>query len=349
MPINQIVTPLDSAILDSGEQYSLYFKIVNHSLKELLRSVKKYYIFSDQESVFFKQYCELFTYSIEAMRIKYLYDKEESMRIDLTDSGFPNYLEFRYLYNDLLLRHEHIGKLPKLEALKTDFLDQLMKDKEHIPENKLHQAASIIYYTTIDKNYIFNRFIQGKIIETEAYDSTYVVSWCFYDITFNRPFICFMYFDYTGKKVEEYTNDIYEVLKNTADRSMDLDAMAYGIDKKLPKLTPKKIRRVDLGPLHSVFAKDENIITHALMTGIVKKEIELSSFALSLTIDQIHTKGSFKEGGFLSSTELQVWNIEKQENYLFAPHRMIQMLYAKTPAFIDTLMVAPFEINKLEE
>ena len=49
-------------------------------------------------------------YSIEAMRVKYMYDEEENMKVDLTDSGFPNYLEFRYLFNDLELREDYLGK-----------------------------------------------------------------------------------------------------------------------------------------------------------------------------------------------------------------------------------------------
>ena len=348
MPVNQIVTPLDSAVLDSKEQYSFYFKMVDHVLNELLSALRKYYICSNQETVFFKQYCELLSYSIEAMRVKYMYDEEENLRVDLTDSGFPNYLELRYLYNDLLLRHEHIGKLPAVEELKAEFLDSLMKDKKHVSKEKLHQASSIIYYTTIDKNYIFKRFVQGKIIETEEYDASYLVSWSFYDIGSNRPFVCFMYFDYDGKRIDEYTSEIYEALQQVADRNMDLDAMAYGIDKKLDKVRPKKIRRIDLGPLHTVFAKDENNITHVLLSSIAKKDIELSSFALSLKIDQAVSTGVFKEGGLLSSQKLQIWKVERAEKYLFAPHRIIQLLYAKLPKLIDSLSAEPFEAKELK-
>lgn len=347
MSVNQIVTPLDSAVLDSKEQYSMYFRIVNHVLKELIRTLKKYYIFSNSESVFTKQYCKLLLYSIEAMRIKYLYDKEARMKIDLTESGFPNYLELRYLYNDLLLREDYIEKLPEIEDLKNEFLDQLLRDKKHISEEKLHQASSILYYTTIDQKYIFKRFIQGKIMQTEEYDAQYMISWSFYDVASNRPFICFMYFNYSGKNLSEYTQEIYEVLKINADRSMDLDTMAYWIDKKLSKISPTAIRRVDIGPIHSVFAKDENSITHAVLTGIVEKEIKLDSFVLSLTVDMVKTKGSFKEGGFLSSQQLQVWDSEKSKKHLFASHRMIQLLHDKLPDLIDGLEVEPFEIEEI--
>ena len=90
----------------------------------------------------FKQYCDLLLYSIEAMRVKYMYDEEENMKVDLTDSGFPNYLEFRYLFNDLGLREEFLGKLTDIEVLKEEFLDTLMRKKEPISKGnyfKQHQ------------------------------------------------------------------------------------------------------------------------------------------------------------------------------------------------------------------
>ena len=96
-----------------------------------------------------------------------------------------------------------------------------------------------------------------------------------------------MYFDYDGKNVEKYKDAIYEVLKSTADRDMLLDTMAYSIDRKLPDLMPKHIKRIDLGPLHNVFAKDENLVTHTILESIAKKEIPLESYALSLRVDEV--------------------------------------------------------------
>ena len=72
-----------------------------------------------------------------------------------------------------------------------------------------------------------------------------------------------MYFNYDGKNIEKEKDKIYQVLKESADREMSLDTMAYTIDRKLPEIQPKHIKRIDLGPLHNVFAKDENEITHA--------------------------------------------------------------------------------------
>jgi len=344
-----IVTPLDSAVLDSKEQYVFYHKKVDFVLKELIVSIQKNKLCTDQELVFFKQYCDLLLYSIEAMRVKYMYDEDDNMKVDLTESGFPNYLEFRYLFNDLALRDNYLNKLKTVESLQNEFLDQLLRRKQPVRKDRLFQAASIVYYTSVEQKYIFNRFVQGKIIKSpKGFTQEYMTSWSFYDVANNRPFFCFMYFDYDGKSIEKDKSEIYGILRNTADRNMNLDTMAYGIDRKLKDIRPKFIKRIDLGPFHNVFAKDENQITHAILQSIAKKEIPLESYALSLTIDEVQSVDEFSEGGYFSKQTLQKWNAIKTNNYVFAPHRIIQLLYSKTPELMNGLAKAPIEVSALK-
>ncbi len=349
MSINHIVTPLDSAILDSKEHYVFYHKMVDFAFKELIVAVQRQKICSDIEVKLFKQYCDLLLYSVEAMRVKYMYDEEDNMKVDLTDSGFPNYLEFRYLFNDLELRDEYLGKLTPIATLKEEFLDTLLRKKEPIKKSKLFQASSIVYYTSVDKQYIFNRFVQGKILNApEGIDAKYMTSWSFYDVSHNRPFICFMYFNYDGTDARDAKDEIYEILKAVADRDMSLDTMAYTIDRKLPKVSPKLIKRIDLGPLHNVFAKDEHQVTHTILESIGKKEIPLESYAFSLRVNEVTSKSEFKEGGFFSKQVLQRWDDVFKQKYVLAPHRIIQLLYNKMPEMMNKLAKPPIEIANLK-
>ena len=349
MSINHIVTPLDSAILDTKEQYVFYHKMIDFAFKELIVAVQRQKLCNEQEVLLFKQYCDLLLYSIEAMRIKYMYDEEDNMKVDLTDSGFPNYLEFRYLFNDLELREDYLGKLTPIATLKEEFLETLMHKKETIKKSKLFQAASIVYYSSVNKQYIFNRFVQGKIISAPQNSvGNLLISWSFFDVSHNRPFICFMYFNYEGNRINDYKDEIYDVLKTTSDRDMSLDIMAYTIDRKLPKVSPKLIKRVDLGPIHNVFAKDENEVTHAILEGIGKKEIPLESYAISFKIDEVKSGSEFKEGGFFSKQILQKWDEAFKQRYVFAPHRIIQLLYNKTPEIMNKLEKPPIQIAELK-
>lgn len=349
MSINHIVTPLDSAVLDSKDQYVFYHKKVDFALKELITSVKFNTLCTEQETTYFKQYCDLLLYSIEAMRVKYMYDDEDNMKVDLTDSGFPNYLEFRYLYNDLSLRDNYLDKLKDVSELQEDFLTQLMHKKEPVRRDKLFQAASIVYYTSVEQKFIFNRFVQGKIIQAEAgSQAEYMISWSFYDVSLNRPFVCFMYFNYDGKNPESDKEEIYETLKNTADRKMALDTMAYGIDRRLKNVMPKHIKRIDLGPFHNIFAKDENTLTHSILESIAKKEVPLESYALSFKIDEVFSGSEFKEGGYFSKQTLQKWSDVVKQKYVFAPHRIIQLLYNKNPEIMNKLAKPPFQVADLK-
>jgi hypothetical protein len=157
-----------------------------------------------------------------------------------------------------------------------------------------------------------------------------------------------MYFDYNGSKISDYKDKIYEVLKNSADRKMSLDTMAYAIDRKLPDVFPKHLKRIDLGPLHNVFAKDQNEITHAILSSISKKEIPLESYAVSLKVDEVFSGSEFKEGGFFSKQTLQNWSDVVKQKYVFAPHRIIQMLYNKTPDIMNTLAKPPIQMADLK-
>jgi len=328
MGINQIVTPLDSTVLETKEQYIVYFKIVKHAFNALVDSIKKESICTKEEATFVKQYCELLIYSLEAFRIKYLFNDEEKMKIDVTESGFPNYLEFRYLFNDLELKQEHVNKLPKVSEVKAEFLETLLKEKQPISHRKLEQAASIIYYSSVEQQYIYKRFIQGKILPVKSPDAKHVVSWSFYDVTYNRPFICFMYFNLEGDdRIEDAKEEIYKVLESTADRDITIDMMAYAIDKKLPNVFPKRLKKIDLGPLHSVFAKDELAVTHVILKAIVEKTFDLSAYALSLKIEEAVSVKEFEEGGFFNKQTLQVWEKSKSKNHLFCSHRVMQSLY----------------------
>jgi hypothetical protein len=124
--------------------------------------------------------------------------------------------------------------------------------------------------------------------------------------------------------------------------------MAYAIDRRLPKISPKLIKRIDLGPLHNVFAKDENDITHAILKSIGQKEIPLESYAISLRLDELKSNSEFKEGSFFSKQILQKWDTVIQQKYVFAPHRIIQLLYNKTPELMNKLAKGPIEISGLK-
>ena len=156
-----------------------------------------------------------------------------------------------------------------------------------------------------------------------------------------------MYFDYEGKNIEKYKERIYEVLRTVADREMSLDTMAYTIDRRLPDVFPKYLKRLDLGPFHNMFAKDENDITHTILESIASKEIPLESYVFALNMDELKSTDTFKEGNFFSNQVLQKWGTIERKGYLFAPHRIIQLLYNKMPGLVAKLSKPPIQLADL--
>ena len=130
---------------------------------------------------------------------------------------------------------------------------------------------------------------------------------------------------------------------------MALDTMAYAIDRKLPSVFPRYLKRIDLGPLHNVFAKDENLITHTILESIGKKEIPLESFAVSMTIDEVFSGSEFKEGSFFNKQILQKWSKVITQAYVFAPHRIIQLLYNKASDVMSKLALPPIELSSFKK
>jgi hypothetical protein len=84
-----------------------------------------------------------------------------------------------------------------------------------------------------------------------------------------------------------------------------------------------------------------------LLESISKKIISLESYAISLKIDEVFSGSEFTEGGYFTKQTLQKWSDVIEQNYVFAPHRVIQMLYNKTPEIMDRLAKPPIQLAGL--
>ncbi|MEN8885478.1 MAG: hypothetical protein ABF246_03750, partial [Winogradskyella sp.] len=81
---------------------------------------------------------------------------------------------------------------------------------------------------------------------------------------------------------------------------------------------------------------------------IANKEIPLESYAISFKIDELKSASEFKEGGFFNKKTFQKWDAMFRQRYVFAPHRIIQMLYNKTPEIMNKLAMPPIQLSELK-
>jgi len=343
LELQAIPTEFDNAMLESDDQYAEYFKIVNHALTNFLNHSQEMIdedALTVMETKITKQYCLLLLNTLGAMRLRYLHDEDNSLHLDMTLSGFPNFNEMRYIVNDLEAKETRLQDFPEELELKEHILQHIMKRKEHVPKRLLHKASLFKYYSSIDADNLFHRFTQGKIVQ--GVDSDRIVSWSFYDISANRTFLCFLHFDITEKEID--TQALYTSIQKHGYRLTPLEVMANQIDVDIPNLKPKMLKCLDMGPLFSTFAKDEHEITHTLLEGIKNKELSPNAFALKVRVDVLKATGERevkKENFLYERTQiLQTYTIANREmgstyhhEYVFAPHRVLQLLSDKLPEF----------------
>ena len=107
-------------------EYERYFKFVTHVLDAFTTRFAPKDGTQEQEVMVIRDLALRFLITLKALGLKYLFEDQEQMRIDLTASGFPNHMELRKLGADLELLKK--GALPSVnvEHIKRQLLDKLI-------------------------------------------------------------------------------------------------------------------------------------------------------------------------------------------------------------------------------
>ena len=86
---------LDRIRFETNDEYVNYFNFIKEAFNQLIDSLKSRTNDNPIEIAILKEFLQKYLNSIELLRFKYLFEEEDKMAIDLTDSSFPNYLEFK--------------------------------------------------------------------------------------------------------------------------------------------------------------------------------------------------------------------------------------------------------------
>ncbi|MEO1011039.1 MAG: hypothetical protein AAFX53_07000, partial [Bacteroidota bacterium] len=87
---------------------------------------------------------------------------------------------------------------------------------------------------------------------------------------------------------------------------------------------------------------------HTLLRAIVDKTLDLTSYIISLSLEEAVSEGQFAEGNFFSKQQLQVWKAHSPKKYVFTSHRVMQILYDTIPETLHGLAQDPIEIPALK-
>lgn len=357
MDISQIITPEDNVKLESKQQYQFYFDLVQHAMTTLVEGTRRLHNdqVSQQETEFVRLCGERLLYTLNALELRYLHIDENTMEIDVSDSGFPNSSAIRFLNNEIsFIEKGTAAKIEEINPLIDGFVEKLMVKKEHVTSEEIAQTAFSLFHKRTDKKELYDMFVFGAVRPSELRDYDFVVYWMNYDVLINRPFVSMMYFNIvatnTGhRKYDE--EEIINAIKNTVPAST-VQSVIYDIDKNVEEITPKLFKRIDLGPLASIFTRDDRKVSIALREGIKTKELPIDAFALELKLSEVKSTGEVDTGGifsFIKKKKIQNWGTPESFSFLLAPHQVIQYLYNNHGEILKDLTKHPIDVEAIKK
>jgi hypothetical protein len=364
--VGEHFTELDRSVFQHYEAYIGYFKYVRYALNCMLSSLEERVHGDPIELQAIRHTTQQFLNTLECLSYKYAYEDEHLMRIDLTESGFPNHMEIRKMEADLELRKVEMAKLPEIGGIKSDILDYLIAKHDH-PRKLLKQIGKSVYLDKIGGCDFMSQFNKGKLIlvkELEDVNQTrrFSYSWSSYDSVTNRPFIYVMVFDnprFIDKKSTKDVddNDFDEVIKKSTHNSAPLKVIAADIDAAFEAIFPKVLKRIDLGPLFGIYSQDEHLYTRLIKTNLGSED-----FVMSYTTEVLFSVGEKRTSSFLSKGDLrQIFFVDESNkecmdrmvsevhNYMISSHKMVQLLNDQYPDQLKNLSASPYICKPFEE
>jgi len=357
MDISQIITPEDAVKLEDNKQYQFYFDLVQHAMGTLVEGTRRLHNeqVSQQETEFVRLSAERLLYTLNALELRYLHIDENTMEIDVTDSGFPNSSALRFLSNEIsFIEKGAAAKIEEVDPLIDACVEKLMVRKEHISNEDIAQTAFSLFHKRTDPKQLYDMFVFGAVRPSELLDYDFVVYWMNYDVLINRPFISIMYFDIEAKNTGQRKYDEEEIInaiKNTVPASTP-QSVIYDIDKNVEEIVPKLFKRIDIGPLANIFTRDDRQVSLALREGIRSKNLPMDAFALEIKMDQVKSTGEVDTGGifsFINKKKIQNWSEPTSFKFLMAPHNVIQYLHNNHSETLKGLTKHPIDVEAIKK
>ncbi|MBI1286240.1 MAG: hypothetical protein GC178_01565 [Flavobacteriales bacterium] len=349
-------TPLDRSVLEGEHPYYEYFKYLKFALEQFINSVDNYQGDEPYEAAIIKDFSQKFLNSIEVLSLKYAFNETHPMLIDLTESGFPNHMEFKRLEDDLQRKADELKEGPSVETLKTLILDQMIRSKTE-PVRLLKQISKRSYFEMIDGRKLFKEFVSGPlklISKGNDFNWRYLYSWGSFDSVTNRPYIYILVFDHHREDAEAekalHSFGFVDSIRKTTHNTAPLKVMISDIDALSELIMPKVLKRIAIGPIYGAYAQDEHPFTTML-----KKRFDYKDFIFRYDAEVIFSIGQSRKESFLSKGELrQIFYIDESNKecmekmisrlnkYSITSHAVWQHLSEYHPEALNELVVQPY-------
>jgi hypothetical protein len=205
-----------------------------------------------------RSFLKKLSYTFELLRIKYLFNPSDRLKIDKSDSGFVNFYEISRLETDLAHQKDRAAVEDKRQALKEQIVSRLL-EKQKDPEDLLAEMAENVYQRGLIREKLFVFFNEGELISLKNGDSDgrkYLYYWACYDKTSNMPYIYLLEFEQDRDAEALEQNDaafdaFMQIVRSEGSRAPAVGIVAMAIDHRLESIHPKMLKRICIGPMYS--------------------------------------------------------------------------------------------------
>ncbi len=333
--VDQLDKNPNFAILSDKDEYGQYFRLLRLAFGTLAKWYEK--LGADFEAKTISAGLTRLLFTAEALRLKYTYDLEHFLKVDLTESGFPNYLELDAVRNDFQRKDELLPTMASLANLKRMLLDHLFKYREESAE-LLYRLSERSYLMSLSAEKIFFPFTPGELTRQKAYTQSgarqYVFTWYTFDFRTNLPFVYIMTFE-QDEREEPLENrgkawaEFYEAVVAEGARAPLLKTVAESIDDRLFGIHPKAMKRICLGPIYAGFLmdnyQDSSDPWQQAFMSLIEKSGNVDGFVMLLTDEILFSQGEEKIGRLFNARIKQIFHIP--ENDLECYNRGISVVH----------------------
>ncbi|MFA6594590.1 MAG: hypothetical protein WCT16_05065 [Candidatus Buchananbacteria bacterium] len=338
------------SILTDGEEYQLYFRHLVRVSKIILAYYQKQSNLDTLEAQTVGDFMTRLINTINCLCLKYTYNSEHRLRVDLTASGFPNWVEINELATDFGLCNERLLDSDSLSILKAQDLKYLFATRRDSPEilQALGERSYLEMLKKFQDNKLFFPFTPGQLINRKSKENqvrSYVFSWACYDVVSNRPYIYIMAFeqDATAEPLENPESNGYKeflnVIRNEGSQAPQIGLFAMLLDEQLANIHPKMVKRIDLGPLYSLFLFDNAIIINdpwqktfePLLKQFGQKP---DDFILLLEDETVISKEQRLSRTLLTKRVREIYQIPESDLECYRRHASVIHRYALMPHYL---------------
>ena len=352
----------DRMELPGSDAYKAYF----HYLETVFRQVVLACSVNDSikyEGALLKSFLAKLLNSIECLRMKYVFDPNFKMKIDESDSSYPNAYEFSTLVDDISLRNERLARIKSKEVLLREFIDTIYGRTEDITPIQLALATRTYYEYLGKSEKIFLPFTPG-VFEYDSDRSTdernsYTYTWGVFEPTLSIPMVYELIFESEKESFvgNEGSKTSQKLLQDLLFHSKGLNPLAdiiRSIDISNSDIYPKEMRRLIVGPLYGRYSTSDSVLSQ-----FVHDADADDMFALEVQSEFIRSVNEKKRTAKFSPTDTkpvyQEFDVSQTsfatmarkttecKQLLFVPHEVGQQMFAHNIEELKEYMIVSLQ------